>query len=192
MKLHQHAELEHPQDLPIGHLEAQLDDWVGSFPIASIRAHLKALEHQKGTIEAAIESLNRRLAIWQAMRAHEAGQGDLVPKPSKRDAVLGLLERDPHREVAHSEIRSRMIEDGLLEDSRKARHALEMTLSNMTKRGEVTRVRKGFYKLAPQQGARSVLPTNVQSRDGEVERPGEGPGNVAPDPSLSTERVATR
>jgi len=172
------APLELSEALPIGHLEAQLDTWVGAFPVDAIRAHLKELERQKGNIESAIESLNRRLAIWQAMRAHQAGQGDLVPTPSKRDAVLNLLERDPYREFTHAEIRSTLIESGLLEDARKARHALEMTLSNMTKRGEIERLRKGFYRFA-REGYNSAVPTSPTSSGDEGRRRGGSHNPVA-------------
>jgi hypothetical protein len=134
--------------LPDGMLEKQLDQWVDSFPVDSIRQHLADLEQKKGTIEAAIESLNRRLRIWQTMRAHSAG-GISAPevRPSKRDAVLSILERDPTREFALAELRQMMLDGGLLDDTQKGRHALEATVSNMCKRGEIERPRKGYYTL---------------------------------------------
>ena len=135
--------------LPARYLEKRLDQWIDDFPIDAVKTQLEELERERGSIEAAIASFRRRLEIWGAMRAHAQGHGDKVPKPRKRDAVLNLLEQDPGRTFALSEIRDRLITDGLLEDSDKARHALDVTLSNMRRRGEVTRVRKGFYRLAP-------------------------------------------
>jgi hypothetical protein len=146
--------------LPVGHLEAQLDQWVDAFPVEAIRQHLEDLERRKGDIEKAMESLNRRLQYWSAMRAHHAGQGDKTPKPSKRNAVLNLIERDPGREFALKEIWAVLVEDGIVEDTPKARHALEMTVLNMRKRGEIARVRKGFYKL--------VTPTDPHRQGGDA------------------------
>jgi hypothetical protein len=154
-------------DVPAQILEISLDQWLDSFPIDKVQAQLAELERTKGTIEAAIESLNRRLAIWAAMREHQAGFDNSARRPSKRDAVVTLLERDPYREFAASEIRDKLIEDGLLEDSKKARHALEMTLSNMVKRGEAVRPRKGFYKLSPSQGGTSVALTDLRCEEGD-------------------------
>ena len=154
------------QEPPLGLLEAKLDEWVNSFPIDTIREHLSDLERQKGDIEAAIESLNRRLRIWQAMHATSVGQGDLVPLPSKRDAVLTLLERDPSREFSLAEIRAMLINDGLLRNDLKAQHALEVTVSNMTKRGEIHRVRKGIYRL-PDGANRTARPTNFRCKEDE-------------------------
>jgi hypothetical protein len=155
-------------DLPAGALEAQLDAWVGSFPVESIRQHLRELERRKGTIEAAIESLSRRLNMWQAMRAHSAGHGDLTERPSKRDAVLTLLERDPTREFSLTEIRGFLIEGGMLDNTPKARHALEATVSNMTKRGEILRPRKGHYIVAPSGTEQATRLTNLQRKEGEA------------------------
>jgi hypothetical protein len=153
------------EPLPIGVLEAQLDSWVDGFPIETLRQHLAELEQQKGTIEAAIESLNRRLDIWQAMRAHSHGHGHLAKRPSKRDAVLTLLEKDPWREFSLAEIRQRLIADGLLDDTAKARHALEATVSNMTKRGEIARPRKGFYEIVRTADEQATPSTNLQGKE---------------------------
>lgn len=135
------------EELPHPLLEAQLDQWVDDFPVEAIRQHLRELRERKGTIEAAIESLDRRLAVWSAMRSHASGH-DVASPPSKRDGVLNLLERDPNHDFRLAEIRDHLTEGGLMEDSAKARHALEMTVVNMTKRGEIERPRKGFYRIA--------------------------------------------
>lgn len=135
-------------ELPLGLLEASLDNWIDSFPAGEIRQHLAELERRKGTIEAAIEALNRRLQVWATMRTFAAGHDPAAVRPSKRDAVLNLLEQDPYREFALSEIREALIAGGLLDDTPKARHALEMTVVNMTKRREIERIKKGFYRIA--------------------------------------------
>src|SRR5579862_4057081 len=96
-------------ELPIGHLELQLDHWVDQFPREAIVAEIAELERRRGDIEAALDSLNRRLQSWQAMRAHRLGQDNVAHRPSKRDAVLALLERDPTRCFSLSEIRTRLI-----------------------------------------------------------------------------------
>ncbi len=149
-------------------MEAQLDRWVEDFPADSIREHLAELERQRGTIEAAIESLTRRLQMWIALRAHTAGKGHLAKRPSKRDAVLALLERDHTREFSLAEIRSYLSEAGVLEDSAKARHALEATVSNMTKRGEIDRPRKGFYRLVRATDKPAAPVTNLHRKEDEA------------------------
>lgn len=133
--------------LPIGHLEAQLDRWVDSFPVEAIQQHLAELQARKGTIDAAIESLTKRLQVWQAIRAHDAGRGVSVVVPTKRESVLVLLDRDPTREFSLAEIREYLVDCGLLENSARARHALEVTVSNMVRRGEIARPKRGFYAL---------------------------------------------
>jgi len=134
-------------NLPLSYLEAQLNRWLDTFPAEALRRELAELEKKRGTIEAAIEALNRQLLIWQTMRTRALGmrQAEL---PSKRDVVLALLERDESREFSIVEIRESMIEGGLLEDTPKARHALEATISNMVKRGEIERPHRGHYRLA--------------------------------------------
>jgi hypothetical protein len=154
-----------PEQLPLPLLEAQLDQWVDEFPVHAIRQHLDELHRRKGDLEAAIESLNRRLAVWIAMRSHAEGR-DVDSPPSKRDGILNLLERDPHREFRLSEIRAHLTEGGLMQDTAKARHALEMTVVNMTNRGEIERPRKGFYRIA-RGGDKSPALMNVRSWDGE-------------------------
>lgn len=163
----QEKQLRLDPDVPAQILEISLDQWVDSFPVDRVREELAELERQKGSLEAAIESLNRRLQIWTAMREHQAGLDNTAQRPSKRDAVLNLLERDPYREFALSEIRGKLVSDGLLDDSRKARHALEATLSNMVKRGEAMRPRTGFYKLPPFKGGTSAALTDLHCKEGD-------------------------
>jgi len=81
--------------------------------------------------------------------------------------VLNLLERDEYHEFRLAEIRDHLIEGGLMEDTPRARHALEMTVVNMTKRGELERPRKGFYKIAQGDVQAPVL-TSVHCEDDEV------------------------
>lgn len=154
--------------LPDGLLEKQLDEWVESFPVDSLTAHLADLQRQRGTIEAAIESLNRRLAMWQALRSQQGGYANPSPKPTKRDAVLSILERDPTRQFSLTEIRNLMFEAGVLEDTPKARHALEATVSNMTKRREIYRPTKGHYMLARCQTPRLTPKTDLHRQEGEA------------------------
>ena len=131
----------------LGFLE-ELDEWVDSFPIEAVQRELNRLQEQKGTLEAAINALSRKLTIWNTLRSAHHSNGDPPKYPTKRDALLAFFDEHPERELRLAEIRDGLIARGWAGDDAKSSHALQMALLTAHKRGEVDRVEKGVYKLA--------------------------------------------
>jgi hypothetical protein len=106
--------------------------------------------------------------------------------PPKRMAVLRLLSETPGRTWRLADIRKTLVERGWLEDSDRARHALQVALLGMAKRGELEKPRTGFYRLATDEtasvGTNTDEPGEPLDRDsvpGELED-GAGLGSAAP------------
>jgi hypothetical protein len=133
-------------------LERSLDDWIATFPVDRVRKELDALKRQKGSLEAAIDALNRRLALWQAAKDGIDDMHVLVGRrnyPPKRDAILHYLAERDGQVVRLGVMRDALIERGWLAHGKKAAHAFEVTAANLVRRGEIERVRKGYYRSVP-------------------------------------------
>lgn len=66
--------------------------------------------------------------------------------PPKRFAVFRLLGEDALKEWKLADLREELIRRGWLADDDKARHALQMLMLNMAKRGEIDKPRTGVYR----------------------------------------------
>jgi hypothetical protein len=118
---------------------------------------------EAATAEAA--SLRRQRAVLEGMRHRRKGvqlrlvEADYPPKPQ---AVLTFLREYPDQSFRLVEIRRELIARGMMADTKAHVHALEVAVRMMEKRGEVTRPRKGIYKLAD---AREALATRTDEAD---------------------------
>jgi hypothetical protein len=147
-------------DLEIRFLQAQ---------IARYRQYLEDLQ----TLQAPDETMERAHPVAAVTAkttiggtAQSAAQRSVRPErperpdyPPKRIAVIRLLSETPGRAQRLADIRSKLIERGWLEDSDNARHALQVSLINMAKRGELERPEKGYYALTSSQFS-EPLPLN--------------------------------
>jgi hypothetical protein len=144
-------------------LERSLDEWMETFPVERVRKELETLKKQKGSLEAAIDALNRRLALWQAAKEGADELHLLVGErkfPPKRDAILYFLTEQNGREMSLRDMREALIKRGWLAPGKKVAHAFEAAAANLARRGEIQRVRKGYY--------RSVTPTDLQGKEGDA------------------------
>jgi hypothetical protein len=132
-------------------LEAQVDDGLGQL-IQAARGELAALERQREDLEKEIAAQARRLRAWETARRTLGRQPaqlravDSEP-PTKREAVLALLSQFPSDEFKLIEIRRALIERGWMTHAQA--HALEVAVIEMARRGEIHRVRKGYYVFEP-------------------------------------------
>lgn len=117
-----------------------------------LTAELQQVERRADFLRAAIalkQASNTREVASQLFppeeEAPEASENGT--RPSKRQAVLRLLSETPSRSTKASAIRTRLVERDWLDDTPSATHSLGVTLSKMYKRGELSRPRKGFYKI---------------------------------------------
>jgi hypothetical protein len=69
------------------------------------------------------------------------------PRGSKRDAILSILADG--QELHTSAIRTTLIGAGEMAPDQKSYHSLQVTLSQMFRAGEIERVARGVYRVAP-------------------------------------------
>jgi hypothetical protein len=125
-----------------------IQDWVTSFPVEQIDEAIEKLEDKRREIDDHIALLMNARGMWKDLQQTANGNGN-GHKPTKRHAVLALLSSDPDREFKLADIRLALVGQGVMADTDKAAHSLQMTLHNMFKRyGEVERPRPGHYRLA--------------------------------------------
>lgn len=162
--------------------ESYRDRIAGALPREQLRDSLRELERTRREIDTMIDQIRNVLAL---------SNGTARSYPPKREAVLQLMRQRPGRRMALSEIRAELIERGWLPDTKKAGHALQMTVLSLLKEGILERPETGFYVL-PQYsipaatrevafpsfgavplpssahlGAEVVTPTNLHGREGE-------------------------
>ncbi|MFL5916077.1 MAG: hypothetical protein ACJ752_10645 [Gaiellaceae bacterium] len=78
---------------------------------------------------------------------HVGATGAAQPEyPPKRVAVHRLLAENAFKEWKLGELREELIRRGWLADDERARHALQMLMLNMAKRGEIDKPRTGVYR----------------------------------------------
>jgi hypothetical protein len=139
-------------------LEAQVEDGLGEL-IAATRLKLTTLQRERDSILREIATYEAKLRVWDATRhslsgssgsLHAVTEGRL---PTKPEAVLALLGEQPRARFRLAEIRDALIERGWMENTRQARHALEVAALNLAKRGAIQRIQKGVYWLGTPNGA---------------------------------------
>lgn len=163
-----------------------LREWATTFPENELREAISALEQKRREIEDELELFQAALTAAEDLRAKANGNGHRRP-PSKREAVLELLREQPDTEYKLSEIRSALIERGVMPDTDRASHALQMTVQNMFARyGEVDRPRPGFYKLAAPSGANKSGEIS-NATENPRQNPGEGRLDRPPLPAPNVE-----
>jgi hypothetical protein len=138
-------------------LEAQVEDGLAEL-IAVTRLKLTTLQRERDRILREISTYEAKLRVWEATRHSLGGtRGGLRAVtegrlPTKPEAVLAFLAEHPRTTFRLSEVRDALIQRGWMEDTRQARHALEVAALNLAKRGAVQRVQKGLYRLGASNG----------------------------------------
>jgi len=120
-------------------LDAYRDRVVSLMPLGQMKLALAELQATRREIDERIDQLQEVLAAW--------GNGATRRFPPKRQAVLEFLSQRPSRRMALSEIRTELVERGELADTRKAAHALQMTMLKLLKEGILERPEQGVYVL---------------------------------------------
>jgi hypothetical protein len=75
-------------------------------------------------------------------------------------AVLRFLSETTGRAWRLADLKAALIGRGWLEDSDRARHALQVTVLAMAKRGELEKPRTGYYSLATDRSASGATGTD--------------------------------
>jgi hypothetical protein len=141
-----------PQDL--AGLADRVVDGLEELVVAG-RRRLAALEARREELEREIAAQTRQLRTW------EAAQRSLRPPirptllsvapdtgiPTKREAVLAYLTEAPDSVFKLVDIRRALVERAWMNNDKSSIHALEVAVIEMAERGELRRVRKGYYKL---------------------------------------------
>jgi hypothetical protein len=135
----------------LGALEAQVDDQLGDL-LAAARDALKQLLKTREELDRKIAVHQRRLLSWEAAKRSLEGRAGAprvlgVVPPTKREAVLALLAETPDAKFKLIEIRTALIQRGWMKDGQA--HALEVAVTDMERRKEIRRVRRGIYTLTP-------------------------------------------
>jgi hypothetical protein len=153
-----------PNKTPVEPKTAEaLLSWLDDFPVAALDKRLTALLLQRRELDVEIRFLQAQLMrhrqYLEDLRPGAAGRERPTPAsdasgaqpktqtPPKRLAALRLLSEAPGRAWRLAEIRQALIDRGWLEDNDRARHALQVTLLAMAKRGELQKPRTGFYQM---------------------------------------------
>jgi hypothetical protein len=162
--------------------------WLDAFPTTALERRLGTLLLQRRELDVEIRFLQAQLFRYRqyledlrpgSTQESPAAGGRVggKPYPAKRLAVLRLLSESPGRALRLSDIRSALVHRGWLEDSDKARHALQVALLGMAKRGELEKPRTGFYRMATDGGITETdEPGEPLDRDSV---PGESEGGAA-------------
>ena len=141
---------------PKSDVASRLSEWYESFPADDVRSRIVELEKEMQERAAEIRFLSERLGEWEKFQGVLSGSlassTSMTPVsengqyPHKREAVLKVLGAEPLRTFKLEEIRQEMVDRGWLPDDDAGTHALQVYISNMAKRNEVERPRKGFYR----------------------------------------------
>jgi hypothetical protein len=138
-------------------LEARVEDGLSEL-IAATTLKLTTLQRERDRILREIATYEAKLRVCEATRRSLSGtKGGLRAVtegrvPTKPEAVLAFLAEQPRTTFRLSEIRDALMQRGWMEDTRQARHALEVAALNLAKRGAVQRVQKGLYRLGVPNG----------------------------------------
>ncbi len=114
----------------------------------------------------------RSAGVQDAIRVDEHVSARVISPagPSKREVVLNVLADGRSRSTAA--IHKALVDAGEVGSDKKAYHALQVTLSQAYRAGDVDRVGRGVYKLAS---------TNGSQQETLVEAPSLGPGGYEPE-----------
>lgn len=130
-------------------LQAQVDHEVQRL-VSAIEAELRELRLARDELNARIRELVRRRLVY----AGRSGDRETLrrtagpsPMPSKPTAVLAFLEEHRGRPFRLLEIRDGLVEREWMGTDKRDRHALEVAVLALTRRGEITRVGHGVYTL---------------------------------------------
>lgn len=138
-----------------------LMEWLEAFPLRQVERRLTTLLEDRRELDGEIRFLQNQIIRYRQYLTDlnpEEEETDSVgvlaqdqtPQeyPPKRQAVLRLLSEAPGRSWKLSDIRDVLIQRRWLEDTDKARHALQVTVLNMAKRGDIEKPRKGIYRVS--------------------------------------------
>ena len=117
----------------------------------SIRERRAALDEAKADLEA-LRSLRNFLVHAHdpangAPAPHVASPGRGRPRGSKRDAILSMLADG--QSLHTSAIRKLLVDAGEMGEDQPSYHALQVTLSQMYRAGELEREGRGVYRRRP-------------------------------------------
>jgi hypothetical protein len=156
--------------------------WIEAFPTQELERRLTTLVKRRRDLDVEIRFLQTQILRYrqylqdlrpspseatqppESEQRHDGPPTSRPTRPPKRLAVLKLLSESPGRTWRLADIRNTLIERGWLDDNDRARHALQVALLGMAKRGELEKPRTGFYRLATDETA---------SVDTETDEPGE-------------------
>jgi len=130
-------------------LDPAVAQWAAAVPLEHVVRELETLERERLRLDARIALLKRHVGLLSAVRAFANGSAAPLPVPSKRDAILRVLAENPTSALKLSEIREELVRRGWLAGDRRSVHALEVAITSMARRGDLRRVRRGLYELAP-------------------------------------------
>ncbi len=163
-------------------LEAQVEDGLGAL-IGEAERRLTELRTLRAKVELEISVTEAKLGVWHAARRSLNGERHLAAVPrTKREAVLRLLGEHPFESFRLVAIREMLVERGWMVNDKNGRHALEVAVRNMEKRGELTRVETGVYKLVP-----PTTDGTAHTSESDRQHPGEGRLGQPPLPDPSVE-----
>lgn len=137
-------------------IEDVLTSWLESFPSNAVKERINQIQDDLKDMIAELNFLQARMHEWETFRAsprtvaHYEKAAEVVAEgdgyPNKRWAASQILREQPTKIFQLSELREALIDREWLASDEKAAHALQMTLSNMVKRGEAERPEKGKYR----------------------------------------------
>jgi hypothetical protein len=138
-------------------------NWLEAFPTKELERRLSYLLKERRDLDVEIRFLQTQLVRFrQYLEDLKPGTAEAAlmdagshpgarqrpQHPPKRMAVLRFLSETPGRAWRLADIKVALTKRGWLEDSDRARHALQVTVLGMAKRGEIEKPRTGFYRLA--------------------------------------------
>jgi hypothetical protein len=159
-----------------------VNDWLNAFPARDVERRIRELEGHAAVIEAELNSLRRVHNTWAHMArddsrdsastspdngrdvsivaASEAkrngqtpAQKPLAPSFTKREAIFKLMNEQPLSPWKLADLRQALVDRGWIDDDKKSKHAFDVALSQMHKRGIIDRVAAATYRLASANGS---------------------------------------
>lgn len=169
------------EQLPDTDLDTMVRQWVDSFPEAQVRSALSALIAQRDGIDRKIDRLETQIGYFESMRAKITPPTNGVvakdPDPQlepqrpkitpRRAAIIEILSGQPNRAFKLSEIKQRLVQRGLMEDTPRETHSLQVMAQKMLKKGELERPRDGYYRIRRDSGVEASAQTSLAASEDE-------------------------
>jgi hypothetical protein len=152
--------------------------WLEAFPNKELERRLSLLLTQRRKLDVEIRFIQTQLMrhrqyLEDLSPGSTTAIAEAIPRtsarsrsqyPPKRMAVLRFLSETPGRAWRLADLKTGLIGRGWLEDNDRARHALQVTVLGMAKRGELEKPRTGYYSLATDRSASGATGTDDETR----------------------------